>query len=201
MERYFIGCYNKSVILTYLGIVVAIIGIANASSNIAIICLMAAGLWDLFDGPVARRCKRTETEKHFGVQIDSLADIIISLILPISIVYSTCSNYGINSFWIILISIIYVLAGVTRLAWFNITANIDKRTTYYTGLPVTYITLILPIAYTVLGNDSVYLSEGLLVLLLIVAILFIANIKIKKPTGKWYIVFTILALILTLINI
>ena len=72
-----IGYYNKSVILTFVGILISIFGMLNvANTDIALTCLILAGICDLFDGVVARKCKRTDKEKAFGVQIDSLADVI-----------------------------------------------------------------------------------------------------------------------------
>ena len=63
----FIGKWNKSVILTYLGMAVAVAGIFLSFTGIdvkyAFVCLMVAGICDLFDGAVARKCKRTEEEK------------------------------------------------------------------------------------------------------------------------------------------
>ena len=44
---------------------------------VAVIVMICAALTDLFDGKIARTKKnRTEVEKRFGIQIDSLADII-----------------------------------------------------------------------------------------------------------------------------
>ena len=65
-----IGCYNKSVILTYLGVITSLFGmLATKNINIQMICLVIAGICDMFDGTIARMCKRTNTEKKFGVQI------------------------------------------------------------------------------------------------------------------------------------
>ena len=71
-----IGKWNKSVILTYIGLAFAVAGIFLASRegclNYAWCCLMAAGVCDLFDGAVARKVKRTDEEKKFGVELDSM---------------------------------------------------------------------------------------------------------------------------------
>ena len=71
-----IGKWNKSVILTYFGMISALAGIFLAFTqeniNYPMACLMAAGVCDLFDGTVARMCKRTEEEKAFGIELDSL---------------------------------------------------------------------------------------------------------------------------------
>ena len=84
-----IGKWNKSVILTYAGLLVAVLGIFLAFTqekiNYAFCCLMVAGVCDLFDGMVARRCKRTEEEKMFGIELDSLVDVVSFIALPICI--------------------------------------------------------------------------------------------------------------------
>ena len=46
----------------------------------------------MFDGKVARMCKRTEEEKQFGIQIDSLADTINFIALPVVIMLSLGMN-------------------------------------------------------------------------------------------------------------
>lgn len=77
-----IGKWNKSVILTYIGLIFSVLGIFICSTkensiNIAMCCLIISGICDLFDGFIARKCKRTEEEKKFGVQLDSLVDVIL----------------------------------------------------------------------------------------------------------------------------
>lgn len=47
----------------------------------------------------------------------------------------------------IVMIILYVLCGITRLAWFNILANAGSKTTYYQGVPVTYISFVVPVFY------------------------------------------------------
>ena len=62
----FIAKWNKSVILTYVGLIFTIVGIyiCLTTQNIlhALSCLMVSGVCDLFDGMVARKCKRTKEE-------------------------------------------------------------------------------------------------------------------------------------------
>ena len=56
-----IGFYNYSVILTYLGLGSAIGGIVLAldkQPKLAVLCLLVCGLCDMFDGTIARTCKR-----------------------------------------------------------------------------------------------------------------------------------------------
>ena len=73
-----IGKWNKSVILTYISLAISIIGIAllfnGMSIKYPIICLIISGVCDMFDGTVARKCKRNDEEKEVGIQVDSLVD-------------------------------------------------------------------------------------------------------------------------------
>ena len=91
-----IGKWNKSVILTYIGLTISVLGIMlvlfDADLKYVMICLIVAGICDLFDGTVARRCKRTKEEKEFGIQIDSLADTVNFLCLPVVIMLSLGMN-------------------------------------------------------------------------------------------------------------
>ena len=62
-----IGFYNYTIILTYVSVASAVVGIGAAMggrTTMAIICLMFSGLCDMFDGPVARRRNRTAQEKQ-----------------------------------------------------------------------------------------------------------------------------------------
>ena len=75
-----IGFYDYTVILTYLSLISAVGGIALVTSGhpiLATFCLLFSGLCDMFDGKVARSKKnRTAEEKSFGIQIDSLTDVV-----------------------------------------------------------------------------------------------------------------------------
>lgn len=196
----FIGKYNKSVILTYIGVIIAILGMyfaINENMSCAMICLIFSGICDLFDGKIARMCKRDDTEKEFGKQLDSLADVFLFLGLPCVIGIKLFSN--IPSYISLIILMLYVIAGIIRLAWFNIISSKDEPVKYFIGLPVAYIAIILPIYYAitlVFKFNNIYVYP---VIYIILAFLFILNVKVPKPKGVWYIVFSILAIVTTVI--
>lgn len=196
-----IGFYNVSVILTYLGLAFTIFGMYLAfTGNVsaAFMCLILSGICDLFDGAVARSVKRTDEEKSFGVQIDSLVDVVSYGAFPIIIGISMGFTSKLN----IITYILYGICAVIRLAYFNvITLNKktflkNKKDDYYYGLPVTNVAIILPIIYSL----KFFISEAVFAksyqwVMLVIAILFVSNFKIKKPTGIWYVVCSILAVI------
>ena len=81
-----IGFYNYTVWLTFIGMLSSVTGIGLAVQGRivpAVICLMFSGFCDMFDGIVARTKKdRTDEEKRFGIQLDSLSDIVCFGVLP-----------------------------------------------------------------------------------------------------------------------
>ena len=85
----FIGFYDYTVILTYLSLASAVLGIMLSGQDRftgAILCLVLSGLCDGFDGTVARSKKgRTDDEKAFGIQIDSLSDLVCFCVLPATV--------------------------------------------------------------------------------------------------------------------
>lgn len=209
-----IGYYNVSVILTYLGLTSAIIGMFQSFEGhfkIAVLCLMLSGVCDMFDGTIARRCKRNDDEKSFGIQIDSLCDLICFGAFPAVIIFNFCKFHGADSFnfWLTTFCLAaYVLAAVIRLGYFNVselnrTAKETGKREFYEGLPVTSISLILPF-FLVL---DLFITKNFLVRfynigLLIIGLLFVSRIKIKKPYFKGlFLVALIGAILFTLILI
>ena len=185
-----IGYYNKSVILTFVGILISIYGMLNVTNtDVALTCLILAGICDLFDGVVARKCKRTEKEKAFGVQIDSLADVISFLMFPVFFVLFNSDNKILAT----IVAGVYILAGVERLGWFNVNQEEGKKG-YYDGLPVTYSALIIPIANVVFELLKIQFKYTNYIILIVLAFLYVVNVKMKKPTGVWYIIFSCLAI-------
>ena len=146
-----IGFYNASVILTYLGVVSAVFGMSqafNGNFKIAILCLMISGLTDMYDGTIAKMIKRSEDAKKFGIEIDSLCDLVCFGVYPVVIGYCL----GMDQWYARIIYMCYVLGGVIRLAYFNVTeeqrqAHSNSRRKHYQGLPITSVALIIPIVY------------------------------------------------------
>ena len=193
-----IGFYDYTVILTYLGFLSGVFGIIMASQGhlfVAVVCLMFSGLCDMFDGKVARsKKKRTEEEKHFGIQLDSLSDLVCFGVLPAMIGY----QLGMDKCYLLPIVIFFPIAALIRLAYFNVLEIVRNSSTpvkEYIGLPVTSAALIFPALYIfkkLLGQSFVYLYAGIL---LLVGLLFITKFKVKKPQMKTMILFIIIGVI------
>ena len=200
-KKLFIGVYNPSIILTYISVFCSIIGIANLMKSetiasfdymrVAIPLLIVAGVCDMFDGTVARMCKRTQIEKDFGVQLDSLADTVSFVVFP-ACMLTHMGNYSIAS---MIIACAYVFAGIMRLGWFNVTVEENKG--FFQGLPVTLASVIVPAAYVVLtffGVTGFAFELAMYITFALIAILFILNFRLNKPNTKMRIVLAIIAL-------
>ena len=122
-------------IITSLAMICGFIGIIWAFDNRvyhACILVMIASLLDGIDGKVARL---TNTASEFGIQYDSMADLIAFGLAP-SIIYYKYFIYQKNLDLIFaLLPVMFMLCGAIRLARFNITASIFGKTAF-TGLPI-----------------------------------------------------------------
>jgi len=166
-----IGFYDYTVILTYLSLLSAGAGIfislsGNGHPYWGTFFLLFCGLCDAFDGLVARTKKnRTQMEKSFGVQIDSLSDLVAFGVLPACIgmalirtspnlqrMFADDQDAVALRFLggaIFAVLALYILAALIRLAYFNVTEEERQRKEggtrrAYTGLPVTSAALIFP---------------------------------------------------------
>ena len=172
-----IGFYDYTVVVTYISLISSIIGIFMAIEGrmqLAVFCLAFSGLCDMFDGKIARTKKnRTEDEKSFGIQIE----------------LGMCHVYS------ILILAFYGVAGVIRLAYFNVMetrrqAETSENRKYYQGLPITSMSVIMPLLFIVSLFFPGYrwLLVSLHIVMFLVGLLFIVDFRFRKPTNKELIV-------------
>ncbi len=187
------GYYNYTVVLTYLGMLAGFTGITFAMEGAyrqTIICLMAAGICD---GAVAATKQRDAREKKFGIQIDSLSDLICFGVLPALFTY----QIGGKGHLVFLAASFYVLCTLIRLAYFNVLEEERQQAEtgsrkWYLGLPVTSAALVLPVFFIV-GRRLMLRGDLLFSAVLgTMAAAFLLPIKIKKPylAGKIGIIFT-----------
>ncbi|BBF45360.1 CDP-diacylglycerol--serine O-phosphatidyltransferase [Lachnospiraceae bacterium KM106-2] len=150
--------------------------------SLAMLCLMMSGFCDMFDGTVAKTRKRTRQEKNFGIQIDSLADLVCFGVLPVVIGY----NLGLNTQpYHYLILVVFTLAALIRLAYFNVCEEERQATTteprkYYEGLPVTCDALILPALYSFRNYVPVDFTILYGIALVAIAVAFVTKFKLVK---------------------
>lgn len=180
-EKKILGYYDYTVLLTYIGMISGVSGITlvmNQKFGLAVVCLMLAGICDMFDGAVAAtKKKRSAREKKFGIQIDSLSDLICFGVLPGIFVY----QFSDRSLWGMFAATEYILCALIRLAYFNVCEEERQKTEtgtrkYYQGLPVTSIALLLPAAYLFTNVCYIHIS-----LIAVMGLLFLSPLRIRKP--------------------
>ena len=182
-----IGRWNRSVVLTYLSVAACVFGIVSClvwqNLNWACVCLVLAGIFDVFDGKVARSMKRTEQDKTFGIELDSLADTLSFIALPIVI----CISSGFDAWYLFLAPIWFAICGIARLAHFNtLAAEEDGPVKYYHGLPVTFTALIIPIVYLLIRSLPLISIQYILVsTLLLIGCFNVIDFKLPKPKGTF----------------
>lgn len=185
-EYYMLGFYDYTVVLTYISLGISILGMiyaVNGDFRAAIFCLAISGLCDMFDGKIARTKKdRTEDEKKFGIQIDSLCDVVCFGAFPIII----CYCIGMRSMGGKAILVLYGIASVIRLGYFNVMEEKRQSETsevrkYYQGLPITSMAIVLPFIYLIRRYCGIHFLFVLHGVVLVVGILFVSDIKVKKP--------------------
>ncbi len=170
-DKKILGFYNYTVILTYVGLLCSIQAImASIGGKFfdAAILLMVSGLCDMFDDTVASTMERTEHEKRFGIQIDSLTDLVSFGIMPAIFVYMIADKHPVAG----VITSLYVLAALIRLAYFNVLEEDRQRTTderrkHIIGVPVTIISVALPIIYLLDRRPGFRNSAAYLILLVV----------------------------------
>lgn len=208
-----IGFYDYTVILTYLSILSGTTGIILCLNGVGhpylgMFFLLFSGLCDTFDGKVARSKKdRTEQMKKFGIQIDSLSDLIAFGVLPacigIAMIRRGLEGTTLPKFHFvsvgretivyqvisIMIAIFYVLVAMIRLAYFNVLEEEDENRDesgqkVYTGLPVTSAALVFPavlLIHIFVKADLTLLYFGVMI---VMGFLFISKIQIRKPENR-----------------
>jgi CDP-diacylglycerol--serine O-phosphatidyltransferase len=140
--------------------------------------LIAAAFLDMIDGKVARA---TGTSSEFGVQIDSLADVISFGLAPGFLAYAWALHPQRRLGW--LPAFLFLICGAIRLARFNVqTKTADKR--HFTGLPIPaaamlVVTMIL--VFPELEPKSL-LSYAVTVLLYATSFLMVS--RIQYPSFK-----------------
>lgn len=197
-----IGYYNYTVIPTCMGLASSVLGMVLAlNGNLlgALICLMVSGFLDMIDGTVASFMERTEKEKRFGIQLDSLSDIVCFGVLPIIIGIVLC---GINIFSCAVFCF-YPICALIRLAYFNVDEEerqnaTTERRKFYEGLPVTTVSVLIPFLFCFKPLTNNVFSYFYLISLIVIGIAFLVRFKLKKPGNIGKLVLGIIGL-LTLI--
>jgi CDP-diacylglycerol--serine O-phosphatidyltransferase len=163
----------------------------------AAISIFVAMVLDVLDGKVARL---TKTTTQFGVEFDSLADVVSFCVAPAFMLYTrlvavepqlALGNLG-RAAW--LGAFLFVICGALRLARFNVYSGVTDRR-YFVGLPTPAAAGIVAAVVLLLGNDELSRWQGVVIAAgtYTVAILMVSTFRYysfkeidfarRRPTG------------------
>lgn len=179
--RKIIGYYRKCDILTMCGTFLAFIGIILAINDhftFSAFCLFLCCVCDGFDGKLARMKRYKKEQKVYGAQLDSLSDVICFGVFPAILTSLICNNI-----YVYIISAIYMLCGLVRLAYFNTLDIMPKsKKNVFIGVPITTVAIIYPIILFIIRFINFNILKIVMpIILLILSISYILNIEFKKP--------------------
>jgi CDP-diacylglycerol--serine O-phosphatidyltransferase len=152
----------------------AIISVFQERFYFAAVAILLAAVFDVFDGKVAKLSGATS---KFGMQYDSLADLISFGVAPALLAFSWALRpYG-KFGW--LAAFLFVACGAIRLARFNVLASTGE-TKYFKGLPIPVAAAM--IAFTILLYFQLIETDWvkdivILVMIYILAFLMVSNIR------------------------
>jgi len=140
----FIVSLNWADVMTLGSVLVACLGLLAAGRgrlSLAIAIMLGAMLIDIFDGALARRLGLAS---EFGRYLDSFADVFTYLALPLFVLY----QFGMQDPLSLAALFVFLAAGILRLTRFNLEGILTgEQGDYYLGLPVTYSTLAVALAF------------------------------------------------------
>ncbi len=173
--------------------------------DIAVILIIVAGLFDAIDGIVARL---VNTSSKFGVELDSLSDIVSFGAAPSFLLYEVyLHQFG----WMgMVLSSLPIIFGSFRLARFNVQLEDVTIKTDFRGLPIPVAAITIgTFVFTFQNNNTIENPIAYLVipLTLLISLLMVSTIRydaIPKPknlssAGKTFlIIFLMIAIFVTL---
>jgi CDP-diacylglycerol--serine O-phosphatidyltransferase len=150
----------------------SIVQATKGNFELAAVLIFIAMVLDGLDGRVARM---TNTTSEFGIEYDSLSDMISFGLAPALVVYEWSLHSMGKIGW--LVSFIFVASAALRLARFNTHASLDK--TYFQGLPSPSAAAILA-SFIWVTNDYQISGEDFstitLILTLVAGLLMVSNV-------------------------
>jgi len=170
----------------------------NGDFRTAAIWILVSSIFDGFDGKVARL---TGTSSKFGVEYDSLADLVAFGVAPGLLMYAWALKPFGRPGW--LAAFLFVVCGALRLARFNVQVNTveSKR---FVGLPIPAAASMVSATVLLFYHLSLtsYKRPAILALIYILAFLMVSNFRyysfkdpeLIKRQPFWFLVVAVLLL-------
>jgi CDP-diacylglycerol--serine O-phosphatidyltransferase len=145
----------------------------------AAVAILFGALFDSADGRVARM---TKTQSDFGLQLDSLADVITFGLAPAVLIYKwALFHYGMLG---LAVCFVFAACGALRLARFNVlAASAERAPKHFVGLPIplaaaSVVSLVL-LHYRMAGGEELSRQPLMLVVVLVLAALMVSKVRYR----------------------
>lgn len=182
----------------------SILAVFNANYVTAAVAILVALIFDMLDGKSARLMNSTS---QFGVEYDSLADLVSFGVAPGLLIYSwALSTHGLAGSAVMFA---FVACGALRLARFNVMAT-TSESRYFTGLPIPAAASVIA-SLVIFDHHIVRMGAEIKPLLILVMTLGLAflmvstvkyrsfkDLKFKRGYHFNYLVWAILGLMLVI---
>ena len=178
----------------------------EADFNLAIVCILFAGICDVLDGLLARHLR---SESDLGAQLDSLSDFLSFGVAPGLLMYMSVFNQdsGIGAF----ACLVFIIFSCLRLALFNVRLEASKSADgapehFFTGIPtpVGAVLILLPLTHSFMGYNWAYENlsfvAGYVILISGLLVSRIPTFSIKREQSfiqsklVFFVLFSVLAL-------
>jgi CDP-diacylglycerol--serine O-phosphatidyltransferase len=164
--------------LGFFAIVHTISSLHSGSSDLlpAVYALILAGIFDNMDGRIARLMK---AESEFGVQFDSIADMVSFGVAPAVVVYGFALLHLKEWGWFG--AFLFVACAAIRLARFNVATADQPSKKYFKGMssPVAAGGLVICTVMLQRLFEGVYFSVSVLMLTIFLSLLMVSNIRFR----------------------
>ena len=165
-------------LFTVLNMFCGFLSIVNSGEgqfDVAAWFIILGGIFDSLDGVMARI---TRSSSEFGVEFDSLSDVVTFGVAPAFLVYKL-HLYQFEGVGLIISSLLLIFGGI-RLARFNVQlVGFDKE--YFTGLPIPSSAITI-VAFVLNFRDEVFglrgfAADALAPLVIVVSLLMVSKVK------------------------
>lgn len=189
----FIGFINLANIITLGGLcssAIAVFCAANHNYCLALTFFLIAGICDMTDGTAARHTPgRSDRAKVYGIQLDSLCDMVSFGVTPCLIAWFL----GFDSVIDVIVYLLVLIASATRLAYFNMLTmeKADLSSKSFVGMPIPFSCFSTALLMMMLsfGIAPAGMAWAFRAVYLLVAMLYVIRVKIPKPPLKIAIIF------------
>jgi len=175
--------FNLANMFTFVNITAGLLAtyfITQNNFTLAIVLAWIGGAFDIFDGKIARKYKLSN---EFGVQLDSFADFLSFVLVPVFLIFQASYAPSLDGFWLLIaaiVSIYYVISGLRRLIHFNLHTDAGAVDKYFTGVPTPLGAILLWLVY-LLNAYEVLPAYGVLLCMLFIGWSLNSTIKVKHP--------------------